>query len=370
MTRDDRFRPLVSIITPVRNRARFLKQAVDSVLEQDYPHVEHVVVDGASTDGTTDLLRDYSARFPDRVRFISEPDHGACDAWNKGWSLARGDIFGWLGADDFLEPGAINTVVSHFRKLPHAHFIYGECSIADETGRVIGRYATSDYDRARYVNAANGIAAMAAFYTRQLVETVGPLDTTMNLCDCDYWIRAAEKFRLHRIPEVLANFRYHDISVTRNLQGSTYLSEQFTLNRRYGGSLFSPVGRRYLRYLWTKVPGANWLARAIRSRNDAADSFSRVAIFGAALSGRNCLETLLERGIDVIYFIDNAPPPGGLFMDRRVVTPAEADWTTIDAVYIASSGRSAEMIRELKQKKYTGPAIIWNTEPTRISSTP
>lgn len=352
--------PLVSIVTPVRNRARFVAQAIDSVLAQTHANVEHIIVDAVSTDGTLEIIREYAAREPERVQFLSEPDGGACDAWNKGWTLARGSIFGWLGADDLLERDAVERVVRFFRDTPQAHFVYGECRIIDADGRVIGRYATTDYDREEYVNAANGIAAMAAFYTRHLVETVGGLDTSINLCDCDYWIRAAEKFRLYRIPDVLASFRYHDASVTRNLQGSVYLEEQFLLNRRYGGGILSPVGRRYARHQLAKIPGASAIFRALAPLAGGDGHFRRVAIFGAALSGRLCCEELAARGVDVAFFIDNAPPPGGCFLDRSVVRLAEARWDEIDAVIIASSGRAEEMRSELARRGCSRPIRIWS----------
>ncbi|PIQ85589.1 MAG: glycosyltransferase, partial [Candidatus Omnitrophica bacterium CG11_big_fil_rev_8_21_14_0_20_43_6] len=85
---------LVSIVTPVRNDRKYIARCIQSVLLQEYPHIEHVIVDGASTDGTLDIISNYSKKFPQRIRFISEPDNGGADAWNKGLKMAKGDIFG------------------------------------------------------------------------------------------------------------------------------------------------------------------------------------------------------------------------------------------------------------------------------------
>src|SRR5690242_19457333 len=99
--------PLVSIVTPSLNQARWLREAIESVRAQDYPHVEHVVVDGGSTDGTLEILREY-----DHLRWVSEPDRGQSHALNKGFQLATGEIFGWLNADDAYPPIAVSEAVA------------------------------------------------------------------------------------------------------------------------------------------------------------------------------------------------------------------------------------------------------------------
>src|SRR3954467_14632031 len=106
--------PLVSIVTPSFNQGRFLGRTIDSVLGQDYPHVEYLVVDGGSTDESLAVLRGYG----DRVRWLSEPDRGQSDAINKGLAQSRGDIVAYLNSDDVLWPGAIRTVVDHLQRRP------------------------------------------------------------------------------------------------------------------------------------------------------------------------------------------------------------------------------------------------------------
>ena len=96
-------KPLISIVTPVLNGMPYLAACIESVLTQGYPNIEHVVIDGGSTDGSVELLRSYSARFPSRVRFVSEPDNGPGDGWSKGVRMTRGGVLGCIGADDRLE---------------------------------------------------------------------------------------------------------------------------------------------------------------------------------------------------------------------------------------------------------------------------
>ena len=120
--------PLVSVVTPSLDQARFLGEAIESVRTQDYPHVEHIVVDGGSADGSLDLLRAQSG-----IRWLSESDRGQSDALNKGFALARGAIFGWLNADDVYLPGAIAAAVAAFDD-PSIGLVYGGWRKLDDVG--------------------------------------------------------------------------------------------------------------------------------------------------------------------------------------------------------------------------------------------
>lgn len=356
--------PALSVITPVFNGARFLRECLESVLAQDEP-VEHVLVDGGSTDGTLEMLAEYAARYPEHVRYVTGRDRGACDAWNKGWVLARGEVLGWLGADDRMAPGAARVVADAFRK-PDTLFVYGETNIIDEKSDVIGRYATADFHLIDAVSSGNGIPAMAAWYRRSLVDAVGALDATINLCDCDFFIRAGRLYRLERIPDTLADFRLHGDNITDRLQRSVYPREDFLISRRHGGGLWTPIARRYYRSVVRQLPlVGGWLhGLSTRQRTNAATRarlFRRVAIFGAALSGQKCFKELTERGVEVTCFIDNNPPPGRCFCQGAVVTPAEwvGEERAVDAVYVASAGRHAEMRRSLSNAGWTGPTVNW-----------
>lgn len=240
--------PLVSIITPVLNGRKYLEACIESVLTQSYPYIEHFFVDGGSTDGTFDILASYQAKYPDRIRFISEQDKGGGDAWNKGWRMAKGEIFGWLGSDDVSEPDAIQTVVEFFRAKQDAYFVFGDCNIINERGEVIGKSPTKDFDLEEAINDNCYIPAPSAFYKREVIEKVGLLDP--RVFELDYWIRVGKVFQIYRVEKVLSNFRIHKDSSTGSKGGSTlFVRSNYIVSRRHGGRIFSAYGGRYFRRL-------------------------------------------------------------------------------------------------------------------------
>ncbi len=239
--------PLVSIITPVLNGIKYLEACVQSVLSQSYPYIEHIFVDGGSSDGTLDVLTNYSNKYSNRIRFISGPDKNAGEAWNKGLRRAKGEILGWLGADDTYQPDAIMTVVEFFKANPDAYFVFGDCNYINKKGEVIKKFPTKDFDLRETINDRCHIPCPSAFYKREVIEKVGLLDTREIGVELDYWIRIGKIFQIHRIEKVLSNFRVHKDSVSGSRgAGLMYAREYYIINRRYGGRIFSAY-RRYLR---------------------------------------------------------------------------------------------------------------------------
>lgn len=242
--------PLVSIITPILNGAKYLEPCINSVLNQSYPHIEHIFVDGGSTDGTLTVLAEYQAKYPQKIRFISEPDKGPADAWNKGLSLGRGKIFGWLGSDDIFKPDAIETVVEFFKANLDAYFVFGGCDIINERGEVIRKFPTKDFDLEEAINGNCHVPCPSAFYRREVVEKVGFMNTNIHICDLDYWIRVGKAFQLYRIEKVLSCFRLHKDSITGSEKAyKMFTRERFIVSRQHGGSIFSKTARRYYKFV-------------------------------------------------------------------------------------------------------------------------
>ncbi len=222
-------KPLVSIVTPSLNMARFLPQTIESVLSQDYSEIEYVVMDGGSTDGTIDILKGYG----DRIRYVSAPDGGAADAINKGFQGCRGSILAWLNADDTYQPGAVSAAVLKFMTTPDAAVVYGEAFWTDPRGGVIGRYPVRPFDRERLLHECY-ICQPACFFRRSAFEQAGELDAALQVVfDHDLWIRLSEHYEFCQVDQYLANSRMHRTSKTLGSRSQMY-HESFQIFKRYG----------------------------------------------------------------------------------------------------------------------------------------
>lgn len=242
--------PLVSIITPALNGVKYLEPCLQSVLTQGYPYIEHIIVDGGSTDGTLEMLSSYQAKYPDRIRFTSELDEGPWEAWNKGIKMARGEILNWLGSDDMSEAGAIQTVVDFFRANPDAFFVFGDCNIMNENGEITGKYAIRDFNLHELIHKYGCmVPTPSSFYKREVIEKVGFYVDIGR--DYDYLIRIGKIFPIHRIEKVLSRFRAHEGSRTAGSSNKTKkmaLREDCITSRRHGGGIFSGYCKAYYKF--------------------------------------------------------------------------------------------------------------------------
>ena len=210
--------PLVSIVTPVFNMARFLPETIESVLSQDYPRIEYIVVDGGSTDGTVDLLR----RYEGRLRWISERDEGQADAVNKGFRLCSGEIFTFLNADDVYYPGAVSAAVRAFEEHPEVGVVYGDAQYTDEDGRVIRRYPVEPYDYDLLGHLCY-ICQPASFLRSAVFAEAGMLNKDLHLTlDYDLWLRISDRHPMLKIDRCLANSRMYAQNKTLSRQIETF----------------------------------------------------------------------------------------------------------------------------------------------------
>jgi glycosyltransferase involved in cell wall biosynthesis len=179
-------------------------------LNQDYPHVEYIVVDGGSTDGTLDVLH----RYREQLRWVSEPDGGQAEAINKGWRMARGEILAWLNSDDIYRPGAIRAAVDALQRHPDVGAIYGDCDYIAADGHFLERYETHSFDYLTFIRTARSpVPQPSTFLRRAVLESVGGLDETLHLAlDWEYWLRAGARFPIVYVPQTLACYRVHGVS--------------------------------------------------------------------------------------------------------------------------------------------------------------
>lgn len=235
--------PTVSIVTPSFNQARFLEATIQSVLSQDYPRIEYIIVDGGSTDGSVDVIKKYADQL---AWWVSEKDRGQTDAINKGFAHATGQILAWLNSDDTYEPRAVGEAVKYLLEHPEVGMVYADCNYINEEGRVIGKFPAAQTDLARLRRGYVHIPQQTMFFRAALWKQVGPLDPSFYFAmDYDLWTRIAQHAELkYRAGQTWANFRIHTSSKTIAADDRCW-PEMLRVHYRDGGSFFAPIVAKY-----------------------------------------------------------------------------------------------------------------------------
>lgn len=231
-TQEEKF-PLVSIVTPSYNQGEFVRDTIESVLNQSYPNIEYYVIDGGSSDDTLEILKSYK----DRLHWISESDRGQTNAINKGFARCQGEILAYLNSDDVLEPDAIEKVVRFFLTHPGIDLIYGDAYYIDKKGTITGLYHTDDYSFKRLMF-DNCICQPATFWRKEIAERCGPFDERLHFgMDYEYWIRMDRRGgKLYHLPEILARSRLYPETKTLSAREKIY-AEIFSICEQYSDTI-------------------------------------------------------------------------------------------------------------------------------------
>jgi glycosyltransferase involved in cell wall biosynthesis len=261
----------ISIITPSYNHAQFIGRTIDSVLSQQGEfELDYKVIDGASSDGTQDILRRYD---DPRMSWVSEPDKGQVDAINKGLRGVTGDIVGWVNSDDVLLPGALARVARAFREHPEVGWLHGRCEIIDADDRPVRRWVSwYKHQRAKRHSfdnllTENYVSQMTAFWRRALHYEVGYLNPALELAfDYDLWLRFARRGPPLYLDDRIACFRWYPTSKS-GAQFDAQFREDAEVAAQYADGRFWPLLRK-------------------RSKNAAIVSTYRALAFGRSLTSK------------------------------------------------------------------------------------
>lgn len=254
----------VSIITPSFNQAPFLEETIRSVLEQDYPHIEYIIIDGGSTDGSVEIIQ----RYADRLAYwVSEPDQGQTDAINKGFARASGQVLAWLNSDDTYQPGAVCEAVAFLQEHPEIAMVYADANLIDGQGQVLGRFPARQTNLRGMLRGSVHIPQQTTFFWAHLWQMVGPLDPTFYFAmDYDLWVRLAKIAPLVYTPRLWANFRLHSQGKSVARDDRCY-PEMLRVYRREGGGRVSWLALRWyarrMAYAWLPVRLRLWLRRLL-----------------------------------------------------------------------------------------------------------
>jgi len=246
--------PKVSIITPSFNQGRFLEASILSVLGQDYPNIEYIIVDGGSKDESVEIIRKYENRL---AWWVSEKDKGHADALNKGFSHATGEILAWLNSDDIYYPSVVSDAVAYLNEHPEVGMVYGDALLIDDSGKTIGNFASKQTSYRDMLRGSVHIPQATTFYRTNLWNQVGPLDLSLFFAfDYDLWVKLAKVSEVRYLPRLWAQFRIHDQGKSVVNDDRCYPDMLRVYEREVGGWLswlrVRAIARRLI-YAWLPV---------------------------------------------------------------------------------------------------------------------
>jgi glycosyltransferase involved in cell wall biosynthesis len=270
--------PLVTIVTPSYNQGQFIRATIESVLSQDYPHIEYIIMDAGSTDETQAVAAGYAGR----LQWISEKDRGQSHAINKGFRLAKGEIVSWLNSDDVILPGAVSRAVRCFERNPRLGAVYGEGYRIDAAGKIKSRFmATEPFNLWKLIHVVDYILQQTSYFRKDILDRVGYLDEALHWSmDWDLFIRIGERYEIEYIPEYMGSIREYETAKSFAGGGKRF-RELVSLMRRHSGVRYPPAYFCYGLDTYSSLC-CDWLQRWTPALFDRPSRLVRGGLRGAA----------------------------------------------------------------------------------------
>jgi glycosyltransferase involved in cell wall biosynthesis len=226
--------PRITVVTPSFNHGRFIERTIRSVVDQQYPNLDYIVMDGGSTDDTVEILHRYEDQL---THWESKPDGGQTDALIKGFALSTGEIQCWLCSDDLLEPGTLTEVARFFEENPAADVVYGDSYWIDDEDRPLRPKKEHGFNRFVWLYHYNFVPQPSTFWRRHLYERIGGLDRTYDLAmDADLWIRFAAETKVHHVRRPWSRMRQYAGQKNQRLREVSDREDR-AIRSRYVGSV-------------------------------------------------------------------------------------------------------------------------------------
>ena len=239
--------PTVSIVTPSYNQAKFLENTILSVIEQDYPNLEYIIMDGGSTDGSLDIIKKYAKHL---TYWHSQPDGGQVDAINAGFQQAKGEILTFLNSDDFLLAGAVDHMVALFQENPNSvGWVGGGHSITEDGYIIHTRYPQNITREGLADWGENWFNQPSCFFTAEAARAVGFLNPDYKLgFDFEFWLRITELGDLIPTQEIISAATIHLDAKTQQAKKEIYIENQ-VIQRAHGFDLLAKKTQKYMKIL-------------------------------------------------------------------------------------------------------------------------
>jgi len=230
------FWPRISIVTPSYNQGQFLEKTILSVLNQQYPNLEYMVLDGGSSDNSVEIIK----RYTDKLAYWqSKPDCGQADAIAQGFAMSTGDVLGWLNSDDLLLPGALLVAGKTFSNVQRCITVTGRCVRIDGNGCPFTVLVPRKKSWHGMLIWGHGLSQPATFWRRDAYEEVGGIDVSMKFSfDYDLFVRLRKLGNIEILPNYLAGFRVHPLSKTSTMRSTAFAEHRMVIKRYRNSKLF------------------------------------------------------------------------------------------------------------------------------------